>query len=213
VVAEGPDVELHLVRGLDRGLVVKVTRDERRGSHHVTGVHTDRAPGVRFGRPIEPGAEPGHAAEARLWGLEMPVEVVHAEQLQVHEPLALLLCARGFVGAGVQPEQRNEKSGPKGGRSGQQVTGIDQSHGRKLGPICRGFVSESWPWRERAVKGYLRRMRVMDCDCGQTLQAGNDDDLVKEARAHVEQEHPDMQLTDEQVRELVAAKAYEASDS
>jgi predicted small metal-binding protein len=56
-------------------------------------------------------------------------------------------------------------------------------------------------------------MRVMDCDCGQTLQAGNDDDLVKEARAHVDQEHPDMQLSDEQVRELVAAKAYEASDS
>jgi hypothetical protein len=56
-------------------------------------------------------------------------------------------------------------------------------------------------------------MRVMDCDCGQTLQAGNDDDLVKEARAHVDQEHPDMQLTDEQVRELVVSKAYEASDS
>ena len=56
-------------------------------------------------------------------------------------------------------------------------------------------------------------MRVLDCDCGQTLQAANDDDLVKEARAHVEREHPDMQLSDEQVRELVAAKAYEASDS
>jgi hypothetical protein len=56
-------------------------------------------------------------------------------------------------------------------------------------------------------------MRVMDCDCGQTLQAANDDDLVKEARAHVDQEHLDLQLTDEQVRELVAAKAYEASDS
>jgi predicted small metal-binding protein len=56
-------------------------------------------------------------------------------------------------------------------------------------------------------------MRVMDCDCGRTLQAGNDDDLVKEVRAHVAQEHPDMQLTDEQVRELVEAKAYEASDS
>jgi Protein of unknown function (DUF1059) len=56
-------------------------------------------------------------------------------------------------------------------------------------------------------------MRVMDCDCGQTLSAGNDDDLFKETRAHVDREHPDMQLTDEQVRELVAAKAYEASDS
>jgi Protein of unknown function (DUF1059) len=56
-------------------------------------------------------------------------------------------------------------------------------------------------------------MKVIDCDCGQTLQAGNDDDLFKQTRAHVDQEHPDMQLTDDQVRELVSTKAYEASDS
>ncbi|HEV2873595.1 MAG TPA: DUF1059 domain-containing protein [Thermoleophilaceae bacterium] len=56
-------------------------------------------------------------------------------------------------------------------------------------------------------------MKVIDCDCGRTLQAANDDDLFKEARAHVDQEHADMELTDEQVRELVASKAYEASDS
>jgi Protein of unknown function (DUF1059) len=56
-------------------------------------------------------------------------------------------------------------------------------------------------------------MRVIDCDCGQTLQAANDDDLVKETRSHVDREHPDMELTDEGVRELVASKAYDASDS
>jgi len=56
-------------------------------------------------------------------------------------------------------------------------------------------------------------MRVIDCDCGETLQAGNDEDLVKEARAHIDREHPDMQMTDDQVRELVSARAYDASDS
>jgi predicted small metal-binding protein len=56
-------------------------------------------------------------------------------------------------------------------------------------------------------------MRVIDCDCGHTLQAANDEDLFKEARSHVDQEHPDMQLTDDQVRELVSSKAYDASDS
>jgi predicted small metal-binding protein len=56
-------------------------------------------------------------------------------------------------------------------------------------------------------------MRVIDCDCGQTLQAANDDDLLKEARAHFDKEHPDMKLTDEQSRELVSVKAYDASDS
>jgi hypothetical protein len=56
-------------------------------------------------------------------------------------------------------------------------------------------------------------MRVIDCDCGRTLQAGNDDDLAAQLQAHAEESHPDMPLTEEQVRQLVADRAYEASDS
>jgi predicted small metal-binding protein len=56
-------------------------------------------------------------------------------------------------------------------------------------------------------------MRVIDCDCGATVQAANDDDLFQATRRHVDEAHPDMEMSDEQVRELVASKAYEASDS
>ena len=56
-------------------------------------------------------------------------------------------------------------------------------------------------------------MRVIDCDCGHTLQAANDDELFRAARQHVDQDHPDMNLSDDDVRGLVADKAYEASDS
>ncbi len=56
-------------------------------------------------------------------------------------------------------------------------------------------------------------MRVIDCDCGETLSAANDDDLVRETRRHVDEAHPDMGLNDDQVQELVASKAYDASDS
>jgi predicted small metal-binding protein len=56
-------------------------------------------------------------------------------------------------------------------------------------------------------------MRVLDCDCGTTLQAANDDDLAVQVREHADESHPDMQLSDEQARELVADRAYEASDS
>jgi predicted small metal-binding protein len=56
-------------------------------------------------------------------------------------------------------------------------------------------------------------MRVIDCDCGQTLQAANDDDLFRATRKHVDEAHPDLDMNDDQVRELVASKAYEASDS
>jgi len=56
-------------------------------------------------------------------------------------------------------------------------------------------------------------MRVIDCDCGVTLQAANDDELADSVRGHVASDHPDMELSDEQVREMVAEKAYSATDS
>jgi predicted small metal-binding protein len=56
-------------------------------------------------------------------------------------------------------------------------------------------------------------MRVIDCECGQTLQAANDEDLADAVRDHVAEEHPDMELSDDQVSELVASQAYDAGDS
>jgi predicted small metal-binding protein len=56
-------------------------------------------------------------------------------------------------------------------------------------------------------------MRVIDCDCGETLQAANDDDLFQATRQHVDEAHSDLGMSDDQVRELISSKAYEASDS
>jgi hypothetical protein len=56
-------------------------------------------------------------------------------------------------------------------------------------------------------------MKVIDCDCGKTLQAANEDDLATQVRDHVAEAHPEMELNDEQLREFVADRAYEASDS
>ena len=56
-------------------------------------------------------------------------------------------------------------------------------------------------------------MRVIDCDCGKTLQAANDDDLFAAVRGHIAEDHPDMELSEEQVRGLIEQQAYEASDA
>lgn len=56
-------------------------------------------------------------------------------------------------------------------------------------------------------------MRVIDCDCGTTLQAANDEELAASVRGHVEQDHPEMELDDQGVRRLVEEKAYSAMDS
>jgi hypothetical protein len=53
-------------------------------------------------------------------------------------------------------------------------------------------------------------MRAMNCDCGEHLEAPNDEVLFERARAHVDRDHPEMQLSDDQVRELVSEKSYEA---
>ncbi len=56
-------------------------------------------------------------------------------------------------------------------------------------------------------------MRVIDCDCGVTLQAANDEELAESVREHVESDHPDMQLGDDDIRGMVEEKAYSAMDS
>jgi len=56
-------------------------------------------------------------------------------------------------------------------------------------------------------------MRVIDCECGRTLQAANDEDLVNVTREHVNEAHPDMELDDEGLRKFVADHAYEAMDA
>jgi predicted small metal-binding protein len=56
-------------------------------------------------------------------------------------------------------------------------------------------------------------MRVIECnECGETLQAANDDELARVLGEHLKQEH-DQQPDDEELAELIADEAYEAMDS
>jgi predicted small metal-binding protein len=56
-------------------------------------------------------------------------------------------------------------------------------------------------------------MRVMECnECGETLQAANDEELVRCVSTHMESEHH-MDVDAEDMTELVEAEAYEAMDS
>ncbi len=55
-------------------------------------------------------------------------------------------------------------------------------------------------------------MRALDCDCGRHLEAADDEKLFDKAKEHVNRDHPEMQLGDERVREIVAEKAYHKSD-
>ena len=59
-------------------------------------------------------------------------------------------------------------------------------------------------------------MRVLDCECGQTIQAANDDELRVAIAAHLREHHPSdgqQQLGDDELRSLVQQRAYDATDS
>jgi hypothetical protein len=56
-------------------------------------------------------------------------------------------------------------------------------------------------------------MRVVDCQCGKTLQAANDEDLAEAVRSHVAEDHPDMEMSEDEARQFVSSEAYDAGDS
>jgi len=54
-------------------------------------------------------------------------------------------------------------------------------------------------------------MLAIDCPCGHHLEGADDEELFRLARNHIDNDHPEMERTDEQIRERVAADAYEVS--
>jgi predicted small metal-binding protein len=63
------------------------------------------------------------------------------------------------------------------------------------------------------LSGTVVPVRVIDCDCGHTLSAANDDDLADRVKEHLAEDHPDQKMSDDEVRAFVGNKAYDASDS
>ena len=53
-------------------------------------------------------------------------------------------------------------------------------------------------------------MRAIDCPCGHHVEALDDEELFRLCREHVDRDHPDMERSDEQIRERIAADARDA---
>jgi predicted small metal-binding protein len=52
-------------------------------------------------------------------------------------------------------------------------------------------------------------MRAIDCPCGHHFQADTDEELFGVRREHVDRRHPEMERIDAQIRDRVAADAYD----
>ena len=51
--------------------------------------------------------------------------------------------------------------------------------------------------------------RALDCFGGEYLEGDNDEELLNWARAHVQRQHSNMELTDEQIQGIVKEGAYD----
>ena len=54
-------------------------------------------------------------------------------------------------------------------------------------------------------------MRAVDGPCGHHLEAEDDDQLIEAVKVHAAETHPEMELTEDQIREMVQGTAYDKS--
>jgi MFS family permease len=77
--------------------------------------------------------------------------------------------------------------------------------------------TSSWPMPSGAVRSVRGRpfeleggeMRAIDCPCGHRLEGADDEELFRLTREHVDREHPDVQRTDQELRQRIAADAID----
>jgi predicted small metal-binding protein len=52
-------------------------------------------------------------------------------------------------------------------------------------------------------------MHAIDCPCGHRLEGADDEELFRLAREHVDQEHPELQRSDDELRKRISNDAYD----
>ena len=52
--------------------------------------------------------------------------------------------------------------------------------------------------------------RTLTCDCGEVLTGQDDEELFRHGRQHIKEDHPNMVMSDGQIRDLITAKAKDA---
>ena len=69
-----------------------------------------------------------------------------------------------------------------------------------------GANAELWGKRKE------HEVRELHCVCGNRVVADDDEQLVQQVLTHAHEVHPEMDLTEEQARQMVAAQASDTED-
>ena len=65
----------------------------------------------------------------------------------------------------------------------------------------------------RPALGKEDEVRQWHCECGTRMVADDNEQLIEEALIHTYEVHPEMDLTEEQVRQMVAEQASDTEDA
>jgi predicted small metal-binding protein len=79
--------------------------------------------------------------------------------------------------------------------------------GTERDPVPESAVIPSYP---RASARHPPPTAI-DCPCGHRLEGADDDELLRQARDHVDRDHPKMERSDDELRQRIAADAYEVA--
>lgn len=56
-------------------------------------------------------------------------------------------------------------------------------------------------------------MREVHCACGNRLAADNDEELVEQVLAHAHEVHPEMDMSEEEAREMVSSEVSDTEEA
>jgi hypothetical protein len=61
------------------------------------------------------------------------------------------------------------------------------------------------------IQRQLLKGAAIECPCGHHLEGVDDEDLFRQAREHVDRDRPEPERSDDQLRERIAADAYDVA--
>ena len=159
-----------------------------RGGAHLVDIRSDSR---RATDGVIPGA---HFVPRNVLEWRLDPACPHREPLLADsERRVVLICDDGFQSSLAAATLQRFRRGPVG----DVIGGF------------RAWRAEGLPFQPRVERSTA--MRAIECPCGHHLEGTDDEDLFRQAREHVDRDHPEMDRTDEQLRERVAADAYDAA--
>ncbi len=86
---------------------------------------------------------------------------------------------------------------------------------QELGLEATDIIGGFQAWRSAGLPVRPREggtMRAIECPYGHRVEAADDEELFRNVRDHVDRHHPELERTDEQLRERIAADAHDVRE-